>query len=337
MAQYDHDRRSISSGGRRQHVRGERGSQAMGAIRESATGSIRILGSPYVVGRAVAPHCALPLNERYVSSVHAEVRWTGGLWELKDLGSRNGTYVDGLRIGAGNVCKIAKGARLGFGKVDAEWELIDDSAPATMAVPLDGGPPVLFEDGAMLALPSKDDPQAAIYRTVDGSWSLERFDEMPLTVKDGQTFEAAGRTWRFCNSERSEGTMALAGAPAEVAAHVRHIDLLFSVSRDEEYVHLRVKWGTEEHDFGARQHLFFLLTLARRWLAEEGEPETSRGWLDQEDVEHDPSMTPSRLNLAIHRIRAQFAKVGVVDFGSIVQRRLRQMRIGTGRITIRTV
>jgi hypothetical protein len=309
----------------------------MGAIRENATGSLRILTPYHLIGREAASQCSLLLNERYVSSVHAEVRWTGRLWELRDLGSRNGTYVDGLRIAAGTTWTIGKGSKFAFGKAEAEWELVDDSGPATMAVPTDGGAPVLFKDGQMLALPSDDDPVATIYRTVDGSWSLERLDELPIRVKHGQTFEAAGRTWRFCDSDGTEGTIALAGFSSEVGICVRHLHLIFSVSKNEEYVHLRVQWGTEERDFGARQHLFLLLTLARRWLEEEGEPEPSRGWLDQEEVSHDPSMSTTRLNLSVHRIRGQFALAGIVDFGSIVQRRLRQLRIGTGRITIRIV
>lgn len=311
----------------------------MGAIRGGPSGCTHILESHYVVGRSPPPQCSLTLDADYVSALHAEVRWTGQFWELKDLGSRNGTYVDGHRIRPGDAARVANGTKLGFGKREHEWNIIDDSAPIAMAVPLDGGAAVTFDDQEMLALPSKDDPQATIYRTVDGAWSLERVDEMPISVKDRQTFEAVGRTWRFCCPEVRPGTFALPSEPTVPGMYVRNMELLFSVSQNEEYVHLRIRAGDQDHDMGARQHHFLLLTLARHRLAEaaQGEPEISCGWLDQEDVAHDPSMAQARLNLSVHRIREQFARVGVLDFGSIVQRRLRQIRIGTGRVTIRTV
>jgi len=51
------------------------------------------------VGRA--PPCALRIDERFVSARHAILRWTGERWDLKDLGSRNGTYLDGRKIRSG--------------------------------------------------------------------------------------------------------------------------------------------------------------------------------------------------------------------------------------------
>jgi hypothetical protein len=173
---------------------------------------------------------------------------------------------------------------------------------------------------------------------VDGSWVLERPDALPIGVADRQTFEALGRVWRFCCPE-SAGASTLPVETRECPAYVHELQLVFSVTRDEEYVHLRVLQGERRIDMGARQHHFLLLTLARRWVAEAaaGEPEVSCGWLDQEEVAHDPSMAASRLNLSVFRIREQFAKIGVVDFASIVQRRLHRIRIGTGRITIHTL
>ncbi|RPH79372.1 MAG: FHA domain-containing protein [Nitrospiraceae bacterium] len=44
------------------------------------------------------PECELPITERVVSKVHAEVRCEEGQWWLVDLQSRNGTYLDGERI-----------------------------------------------------------------------------------------------------------------------------------------------------------------------------------------------------------------------------------------------
>ncbi len=50
----------------------------------------------FTIGRA--PTCDLIVSEPAVSKRHAEVRWRDGSWWLVDVGSRNGTYLDGVRI-----------------------------------------------------------------------------------------------------------------------------------------------------------------------------------------------------------------------------------------------
>jgi DNA-binding NtrC family response regulator len=56
---------------------------------------IEITGEPLVVGRA--PECGLVLDDPKVSSTHAELVATGNGVRLRDLGSRNGTFVDSVR------------------------------------------------------------------------------------------------------------------------------------------------------------------------------------------------------------------------------------------------
>ncbi len=48
-----------------------------------------------VIGRV---NCPLKLNDRTVSRAHARVRFTEGRWALEDLGSANGTFLNGVRI-----------------------------------------------------------------------------------------------------------------------------------------------------------------------------------------------------------------------------------------------
>jgi hypothetical protein len=308
----------------------------VGAIREVGTGQVRALESPFVVGRAGPSQCALTLGSDYVSQFHAELRWTGQSWDMKDLNSKNGTFVDGQRLAPGQVARLTKGSRIVFGRAEQTWEVVDASRPTTMVVPLGGGESVTFDDRDMVALPSSEDPQVTLYRGNDGLWRLEGVDAEPAILVAGQIFEALGRMWRFACAEQGGGATLPVHA-TESPPHVADLNLLFSVSKNEEYVHLRVQRGGEEYDLGARQHHFLLLTLARHWLEDEGEPEDSRGWLNQDVLAHDPSMASSRLNLAVYRIRDQFEKAGIVDFGRIVQRRPGQIRIGTGRLEIRVV
>jgi hypothetical protein len=87
---------------------------------------------------------------------------------------------------------------------------------------------------------------------------------------------------------------------------------------------------------GTRRHNYLLLTLARQRLedAKSNLPETSCGWVDLEELSHDPTMAPPQLNIDVFRIREQFAKAGLADAAEIIERRPRKMRIGTGRLTI---
>jgi hypothetical protein len=49
-----------------------------------------------VLGRS--RHCDVVLNHDTVSRTHAEIRREGGGWSVRDLGSCNGTWLDGRRV-----------------------------------------------------------------------------------------------------------------------------------------------------------------------------------------------------------------------------------------------
>jgi hypothetical protein len=304
----------------------------MGLIREIHSGQACLLEPEHLVGRA--PPCALRICQRYVSARHAILRWNGERWEVKDLGSRNGTFLNGSRIHAGEEKVVPKGAKIAFGKVEEEWELFDTAAPTVMAVPVEGGEPVLL-DGDILALPSSLAPLASIYPTPEGGWLLEQPDESTTSITNLQTFKIGGKRWRFCCPEQLLKT-SFSGEPPEL--EVQYLELVFSVSRDEEHVELQASCGARRFELGARTHNYTLLTLARRRLDDtaQGLPETSCGWMYQEDVAVRPGMTPNDLNIDVCRLRKQFALLGVSDAAAIIERRprTRQLRIGTGRISI---
>jgi len=306
----------------------------MGTIKKTSTGQSVLLEPEHLVGRA--PTAALCLIERYVSAQHAVLRFTGEVWELRDLNSRNGTFVDRVRMRPGEERQVRVGSRIAFGKVEQEWEVLDELPPEAMAVPLDGGPPVQL-DGELIALPSGEDPRLTIYRDAEGTWVLEQ-PESIAPITNMQVFDVEGRPFRFSCPERIWKT-SIAGPMREL--EVRHLTLLFSVSRNEEHVELRVTSGLRTFDLGARSHNYMLLTLARQRLADaaEGLPETSCGWIYQEDLDHDPTMAGPQLNVDVFRIRKQFAALGVVDAANVVERRprTRQLRIGVERISVVTL
>lgn len=70
---------------------------------------------PYALSIGRAPGSVLRLTDYTVSRAHAQVRYTGQGWTLRDLGSSNGTWVNDRRI-AGSV-PVRPGDRVRFGTV----------------------------------------------------------------------------------------------------------------------------------------------------------------------------------------------------------------------------
>ncbi|MFG2636656.1 FHA domain-containing protein [Streptomyces sp. NPDC048362] len=70
-------------------------------------------GGPLRIGRD--PSSGLRLNHETVSRAHAELSRQGGLWVLKDLGSTNGTTVNGRRV-TGSVV-VREGDQVAFGRM----------------------------------------------------------------------------------------------------------------------------------------------------------------------------------------------------------------------------
>jgi hypothetical protein len=67
----------------------------------------------FVIGRSPLSDLAVP--DITVSWRHAELRWTDGEWVLTDLGSTNGTRVNGWRAGGGFA--VRPGDHVSFGAV----------------------------------------------------------------------------------------------------------------------------------------------------------------------------------------------------------------------------
>ncbi|MET7452033.1 DUF1707 and FHA domain-containing protein [Streptomyces sp. NPDC005574] len=61
------------------------------------------------------PASGLRLTHETVSRVHAELRRQGGMWVLRDLGSTNGTTVNGRRVIGAAV--VREGDQVGFGRM----------------------------------------------------------------------------------------------------------------------------------------------------------------------------------------------------------------------------
>ncbi len=68
---------------------------------------------PHFIGRE--PTCSFVLNDSNVSRKHAELVARSGTWAVKDLGSRNGTYLNGRKLTAESLLQV--GDRLQTGEI----------------------------------------------------------------------------------------------------------------------------------------------------------------------------------------------------------------------------
>jgi hypothetical protein len=306
----------------------------MATVCNLTTGETRTVEPEHLFGRA--PHARARLTSIYASAQHASLRWTGSHWVVRDLGSRNGTYLDGDRLIGGEERSVRKGAKLAFGKPSAEaWQLTDDGPPCLMAVPVDGGDAIL-PVGDLLAVPSSEEPEVTIYRGTPTGWMLEDIEDATTPITNGQTFIAGGRTWRFCCPDEVCATSLATGTQDNL--EVRHLQLTFSVSSDEEHVSLWVTCGGRAIDVGARSHNYLLLTLARHRIndAANGLPESSCGWVYTDELSGGIDFTAQRLNLDVYRLRRQFGELGIADAAGLIERRprTRQLRIGTPHLSV---
>lgn len=295
-----------------------------------------MLLSRHLVGRSRLAD--LRMTEPTVSGEHAVLRWTGREWELHDLGSRNGTSVDGRRLASGERVAISRGAVITFGQADNAWHLVDDEPPTIMA---DGGDEPICARNDLLALPSDDDPEAVVYRDVGGNWVVEQGGET-TRIADRGTVHAGGRDYVL----RVPDMIAPTWDNSSPALLLATLTLRFSVSRDEEYVALSARSEHHAIDLGARAHHALLLALARSRLEDRkarqatGAPaESAEGWVYQDELARQLAIDETHLNVAVFRCRRQLAEAGILGAASIVERRrpTRELRLGVSRIEIVTV
>lgn len=95
------------------------------------------------IGRA--SDCSIPIKDRYLSRRHAEIISANGGWVLKDLGSANGTYLNGNRVERDSPLRPGDRIRLGDTEIvfettehntDKLFAVADSKVSATIAIPI---------------------------------------------------------------------------------------------------------------------------------------------------------------------------------------------------------
>lgn len=302
----------------------------MGILTRIATSSRTALAAHCLVGRSSA--CTLRLDEPMASAEHARLSWAGGAWSVRDLGSRNGTWVDGARLDPGATKVLAAGARIAFGNQGAIWILEDASPPVAVARRLSTDAILAAEDG-MLALPSADAPSACVIER-DGAWALE-IDGQARRADDGEVIQAGGESFMLHLPTAATSTI----DAGERRPGLAEVEVQIRVSQDEERVEVTVTWPGGAAVLPPRAHHYTLLTLARARLREDGAGtphEGGRGWIAVDDLCRALAMEEPRLNVEIYRIRQDFSALGLDGAAGVIERRRgsRQLRFAVTRVSI---
>jgi hypothetical protein len=306
--------------------------RAVAVLQQRDSGRRVTLPARCLVGRART--CDLVLDEGTVSGEHAVFQWTGAAWELRDLGSRNGTFVDSQRLGSDGR-RLDAGVSVRFGRDTRTWTLVDDGAPQLMAIDLQTGA-LRGAEGGYLALPDTNAAELCVYQDPRGVWVVEAGGTLDGLDDRAVLSTSDGARWQVHLPTALPGT----DKAIDTAVPVASLQLCFTVSRDEEHVVLVARAGERCLDLQSRAHHYPLLVLARRRLADRtaGLADGEQGWVYQDELTRLLRMDDNHLNISIHRARAQLGRLGVHDAASLVERRAgsRQLRIGPRHLEIVT-
>lgn len=296
----------------------------MGRIRVHGQGDVP-LHTHHLVGRSRAMHSRLSKPD--VSAQHLSIEWSGGGWLVRDLASRNGTLLDGVRLAPGESTALSVGAVLEVGSPEVRVTLIDDAPPTIIA---ECGGVQVVGDAELLALPSADNSQAVVLFDADEGWVVST-DAGEHTLQDGDTVEVLGERWVLTLPEPLAATV-----DARQAGRPSGLSLEFTVSADDEYVEVSASSGAQQVSLPPRAHHYVLLTLARLRLADADLSEGERGWVYRDQLQKEVGMSKNQLYVSIHRLRKELEATDLFAGCVLIEQRktTRQLRLGTDAVRI---
>jgi hypothetical protein len=299
----------------------------MGALLRRGDENRITLSARCLLGRHA--RCDVRVNDLRLSGEHASLHWMGERWELRDLGSRNGTFVQGRQLTSGERVPLAEGATFTLGGADIGFTLVDASAPMARARHTDGR--VREAANGQLVLPSEEQPLVSVFEDASGAWVAELEDET-RPVSDQDVVTVCGEAWTLELPEPFGATWhAGAGGPT-----IETVALRLGVSRDEEHVEITVLHGGKEIRLPTRSYHYLLVILARLRLGEHGASEAERGWVDRRELCRMLAVDQNKLGVDIFRVRKQLGALGIHGAADIVVRRsgTGQVRLGIERVEL---
>lgn len=292
----------------------------------------------FVIGRSRS--CDLRVEEPTVSGEHAVIRYSQRRWWIRDLGSKNGTWVDDQRLEPERAHPLAVGSCIRFG-ARGLWYLSSDEAPSCCAVGLDGRGELVSSPRGLLALPSDRDPAMTVYHDAAlDRWLLESHEGMRV-VEDREVLNVGGRRW----SLRLPGEVETGSGAYRRKQWLETTVLRLRVLRGQFRVEAELSSKSGEIPLGVRSHNRILLELARQRaasLAGEGEASPSGGgvgWVDRELLCRRLGLDAAALHVQIYRLRKQWSSAGIEGAHAVIERRVStsQLRLALAQVDVQTV
>lgn len=303
---------------------------------------VNLLERPILVGRH--PTCDVVIAHDGVSRRHAAVRVECGRVVVQDLGSRNGTFVDGERV-AGAV-EAEPGCELRFGRevrALVRWTGRHRVVlPARDVVLEDVGTGLRYAvDAQPLRVGSAEDcevrlthgpPVAAIVVAQDDGrevWIGEADDMREVEV--GSTVEIGGRSFRLHAIDDTD----IETRSREVDPWPYTLEVDGAVAGGPA---VRVQDGATGASYEARgtNRASLLYLLGSRWSEDGGVELRERGWVDDLELARGVwgrAGVARQLRVLVCRVRADLAKAGFDPW--FVERRRGQLRIRVSGVTIK--
>lgn len=307
------------------------------------------------VGRDGANDLVLPSTT--VSSMHALIEWRESGWFVRDLGSRNGTAVDGARIT--NWTPLEAGSRLQFGP-DNPWRVDAAERPegaedaGTFLEPLGGGARhrvaedrftigqgatfdlCLEGSSGLLAVLYQEDDQCRVLALAGEDVAVAGRPVLagePAVLPPGALLTVLGQAWQLVMGG-SDGVITV-----EAGLKARSYDGYRLVLKQRgDYGDIEVHDGGRVHRWEDQDRRFLLLwVLAEALGSSEGEP----GWVDDTTLRASvwgrraaEGLSGSTLSKLIHDTRAMFGRDGVDGLFLEKRRGRTRLRLDPDAVTL---
>jgi type VI secretion system FHA domain protein len=159
----------------------------------------------FAIGRAAGNDVVLPDVEKRVSSKHARIDKVGvGAWQVRDLGSTNGTYLNDRRLEANSASDLRDGDKISIGLYQLRFQLESQQVERTLEL----ADPVRLTKDLAEALP-------ALWSRVSGEASTSRQEKVKAALRDAlsQLPPATARTVCAQLKARFQSTATSVGPP----------------------------------------------------------------------------------------------------------------------------
>lgn len=280
-------------------------------------------------------------SHRRVSQLHAALTWNPRIdrWEVRDLGSANGTLVDGEALAPGSAAALDVATRLTFG--GPVFTVLDVSPPPARALCGPLGEARVASDGVLL-LPDDSAPDVSLVECARG-WVQCAGEADPEAVppdaplvSSGDVIVAGGRRWTIRLPLSTHQTNVAAGRLSDRVC-------VFELANAGDEIRLSLEGSGATIELPPRKHHELLWLLARARLAdrEAGLAVVDRGWRTPDELigqlalkNRDPF---AYLNLLVYRARQQLAEAGVSEHRQIIERRRSDQRLRIGVSSLRII